>query len=366
MVRALLLDREREKQRAEAQAQRAREQQQRADDLYLENLHLQIELGRLKKWYYGPRADRLQSEGDLAQMLLSFAETLDRKPVNPEDVPPQSEPEAELRRVRRPKGRRRVADFENLPVTTQVHELSAEERICPCCGIERKEIGQEESWQVEYFPGHFERIHHVRKKYGCAVCETNGDNPRIETAAKPEAAIEKGLAGPGLLSYIVTSKFSDYLPLYRLEDIFLRQGFEISRATQSVWCGDVADLAEPLYELMTDQVRASHVVSTDDTIMPMLRTGHCARARMWVYVGDAAHPYNVFDFTLSRGRDGPKYFLKDYNQVLLADAYGLPTVGTTAWWLATASYALAAGRISGARSSTRKKRLPRSRRRPSS
>jgi hypothetical protein len=43
---------------------------------------------------------------------------------------------------------------------------------------------------------------------------------------------------------------------------------------------------------------------------------------MWVYVGDADHPYNVFDFTLNRGRDGPARFLKDYNQVLLADAYG--------------------------------------------
>jgi transposase len=322
MVHALLLERAQEQQRSEAQAQRAREQQQRADDLYLENLRLQVELGRLRKWYYGPRADQLQSEGELAQLLLGFAETLDRKPVNADDVPPHSEPQEELRRVKRRKGRRRVQDFENLPVTTQVHELSAEERTCPCCGIERKEIGQEDSWQIEYFPGHFERIHHVRKKYACAVCETNGDNPRIETAAKPEAAIDKGLAGPGLLSYIVTSKFADYLPLYRLEDIFARQGFEISRATQSVWCGDVADLAEPLYELMADEVRASHVVATDDTIMPMLRTGHCAKARMWVYVGDAAHPYNVFDFTLSRGRDGPKYFLKDYNQVLLADAYG--------------------------------------------
>ena len=68
----------------------------------------------------------------------------------------------------------------------------------------------------------------------------------------------------------MTSKFSDYLPLYRLEDIFARQGFEISRATQSVWCGDVADLVEPLYELMAERVRASHVVATDDTIMPML------------------------------------------------------------------------------------------------
>jgi transposase len=315
MVRALLLEREQEKQRIA-------EQQQRADGLYLENLRLQVELDRLRKWYYGPRADQLQSEGDLAQLLLSFAKAMDHKPINPSDLPPHPEPEEELRRLKRRKGRRRVADFENLPVTTHVHELSPEERKCRCCGIPRNEIGQEDSWQIEYFPGHFERIHHVRKKYACAVCESNGDNPQIETTAKPEAAIDKGMAGPGLLSYIVTSKFNDYLPYYRMEDIFARQGFEISRATQSVWCGDVGDVAEPLYELMADQVRASHVVATDDTIMPMLRIGHCAKARMWVYVGDEAHPYNVFDFTLSRGRDGPKYFLKDYNQVLLADAYG--------------------------------------------
>lgn len=134
--------------------------------------------------------------------------------------------------------------------------------------------------------------------------------------------MEKGMAGPGLLAYIVTSKFSDYLPLYRLEDIFERQGFEISRATQSIWCGDVADLVEPLYELMGERVRQSHVVATDDTIMPMQSVGKTKSARMWVYVGDQAHPYNVFDFTLNRGRDGPSYFLKDYRQVLLADAYG--------------------------------------------
>jgi transposase len=120
----------------------------------------------------------------------------------------------------------------------------------------------------------------------------------------------------------VTSKFSDYLPLYRLEDIFERQGFEISRATQSIWCGDVADLAEPLYELMAKRMRQSHVVATDDTIMPMQSVGKTKSARMWVYVGDEANPYNVFDFTLSRGRDGPTYFLKDYREVLLADAYG--------------------------------------------
>ena len=308
VIRSLLLERDGEKRRA--------------DDLQVENLRLQLELERFRKWYYGPRADRLQSDNDLAQMLLHFAEAMDRKPVNPDDVPRDAKPEEELRRVKRRQGRRNLANFENLPVTTHVHELSAAERACPCCGVERKEIGADESWQVEYLPGHFERIHHVRKKYACPGCESNGDNPRIEAAAKPDAAIDKGMAGPGLLAYIVTSKFSDYVPLYRMEDIFQRQGFEISRATQSVWCGDVADLVEPLYELMAERVRSSHVVATDDTIMPMLSKGKAANARMWVYVGDDAHPYNVFDFTLNRGRDGPKYFLKDYRQVLLADGYG--------------------------------------------
>lgn len=309
MVHALLLEREAEKRRA--------------DDLHIENLRLQTELARYKKMYYGPRVDRLRTDGELAQLLLSFAAVLEQKPINPEDVPPRTaEPGEELRRVRRRKGRRNLAGFENLPVTTHVYELSVEERVCPCCGVERKQIGQQESWQIEYIPGHFERIQHVRKKYACPACESDGESPNIETAAKPEAAIDKGLAGPGLLAYIVTSKFGDYLPLYRLEDIFARQGFEISRATQSVWCGDVADLVEPLYELMAREVRASHVVATDDTIMPMLSREKCANARMWVYGGDDAHPYNVFDFTLNRGRDGPKYFLKDYNQVLLADGYG--------------------------------------------
>jgi transposase len=311
-----------EKQRADKHEQRAAEQTRRANDLHVENLRLQLELDRYRKWYYGPRADRLQSTADLAQFLLNFAEGMDLKPVNPDDLPPRSEPEEELRRVKRRKGRRNLANFDNLPVTTQVHELSAAERACPCCGIERKEIGTDESWQVEYLPGHFVRIHHVRKKYACLGCESNGDNPRMETAAKPDAVIDKGMAGPGLLAYIATSKFSDYLPLYRLEDIFARQGFEISRATQSVWCGDIADLAEPLWELMAERVRASHVVATDDTIMPMLSKVKTTNARMWVYVGDDDHPYNVFDFTLNRGRDGPKYFLKDYRQVLLADAYG--------------------------------------------
>jgi len=307
-------------QESDRQEKRAEEQSKRADELYLENLCLQVELARYKKATYGPRADRL-SESQLAQMLLEFAEAFEQKPLHLEDLP-QAEPEPELRKVKRRKGRRALANFENLPVNKQVYELSTEQRLCPDCGVERKEIGSEESWQIEYIPGHFERIQHVRKKYACPSCESAGENPRIAVAAKAETAIEKGFAGPGLLAFIVTSKFADYLPLYRLEDIFQRQGFEISRATQSVWCGDVANVVEPLYQRMAELVRKSHVVATDDTTLPMLSPGQTHPARMWVYVGDEANPYNVFDFTLDRGRDGPKRFLKEYTEVLLADAYG--------------------------------------------
>jgi len=298
----------------------AEQLRQRADDLYLENLRLQQELERYKKATYGPRADRL-SMNQLAQMLLEFAEALEQKPINLEDLR-EAEPETEVRRVKRRTGRRALANFENLPVNTYVYELSAEERPCPSCGVERQEIGSEKSWQIEYIPGHFERLEHVRKKYACPSCERAGENPQIEVAAKAETAIEKGFAGPGLLAFIVTSKFADYLPLYRLEDIFERQGFEISRATQSVWCRDVADVVEPLYQRMAERVRKSHVVATDDTVLPMLSPGQTQPARMWVYVGDETNPYNVFDFTLNRSREGPKEFLKDYTQVLLADAYG--------------------------------------------
>ena len=159
MVRSLLLERDRETQRAEEQQRRAEDQQRRAEEsqrqaeeLRVEMLRLQLELERYKKWYYGPRADRLQSSGDVAQMLLEFAGELDRKPVHPDDVPPIAEPAEELRRVRRPKGRRNLANFENLPVTTHVHELSAQERACPGCGAPRQQIGADESWRSNIMP----------------------------------------------------------------------------------------------------------------------------------------------------------------------------------------------------------------------
>ncbi|HVA64750.1 MAG TPA: IS66 family transposase [Terriglobales bacterium] len=318
MVRALWLDRER------AGQERA-EEQKRMRALELDLLRLSHQIDWFRKRYYGPRADRLEGDAALGQMLLEFSAELEQRPVNRDDAPAgPSESDSQLRRVKKRRGRRNLAKFEALPERIVVHELSPAERACVGCGAERQEIGQEESWQLEFVPGHFERLHHLRKKYGCAGCEQRGEGPKIEAAAKPAAAIERGLAGPGLLAYIVTSKFADYLPLYRLEDVFERLGCEVSRATMSVWCGDCADLVEPLYQLMAGRVRQARVIGTDDTPMPMQDpgAGQARTARMWIYRGDDSQPYNVFDFTLSRKRDGPARFLQDYRQTIVADAYG--------------------------------------------
>jgi transposase len=306
--------------------------QSRMDALEMKSLRLEMELLRYKKWVYGPRADRLASLGEVNQMLLGFGEDLDTRPVStadPEEIASgdkeaMKEDAAPPRRIGR--GRRNLAAFDALPVTRCEHDLPEGDKPCPCCGTLREKIGAESTWQIEYIPGRFERIEHIRFKYACKACErsASSDGPQITRADKTTAPIDKGLAGPGLLAFVVTGKYADYLPLYRLEGIFERSGFEVSRATQSLWCRDVAELVGPLYNLMVRRVLESRVVGTDDTIMPMLRpgAGKAARARMWVYVGDGDHPYTIFDFTLSRSRDGPAKFLKGYAGMLMADAYG--------------------------------------------
>ncbi len=312
----------------------------RSLDLETRSLRLEMELLKYKKWMYGPRADNLSSLNDVDQMLLVFGEELDRRPLTAADMADiaagdnDTKNDATTRRVRRGRGRRNLALFDNLPVRRHEHDLPEQDKPCPCCKKMRERIGQDTTWQIEYIPATFERLEHVRFKYACTHCEQSAspNGPQIQRAEKPgggpgSTPIDKGLAGPGLLAFIVTSKFSDYLPLYRLEDIFGRSGFEIARSTMSLWCRDVAEMVTPLHELMIQRVLASRVVCTDDTIMPMLpppgsRAGKASNARMWVYVGDDDHPYNVFEFTPSRSRDGPARFLKQYRGTLMADAYG--------------------------------------------
>jgi hypothetical protein len=160
-------------------------------------------------------------------------------------------------------------------------------------------------------------IQEACQKYACPKGCT------VVTAGKPSAPIEKSLPGPGLLAQVTVSKYGDHLPLLRQEQIFQRQGVELSRQTMCDWMRECADLVSPLYELMKQRVLGSKALQTDDTPVPVLdaelprtRTG-----RIWTYVGDDEHPYTVYDYTPTRSRDGLEEFLKDFGGFLQADAY---------------------------------------------
>lgn len=297
---------------------------QQRDAYYLEKLRLEVRLAKALKQAYGPRADRLADPG---QLLLDFGGLLNGLAIDAEDLPiglddAESSQRPASRRLRT-RGRRDIGSLDHLPLIEQVYELTDKLCQCPTCQATREKIGAAISYTIEYLPGSFVRIKHVQHKYACRACEQNGDNPNITLAAKTNGSpIDKGLPGPGLLAYVVLAKFSDYLPLHRLQHIFARQGFELDRSTMCLWLADVARLVRPLYDRMVQRALESHVLATDDTEMPLWRPGKAQKARMWIYRGDDAHPYNVFAFTERRQRDGPAAFLKDFRGTLLADAYG--------------------------------------------
>jgi transposase len=146
---------------------------------------------------------------------------------------------------------------------------------------EADRIGEEVSGRLEYVPASLVVIEEASQKYACPKGCT------VVTAEKPGAPIEKGLPEPGLLAQVAVSKYGDHLPLHRQEEIFRRQGVELSRQTMCDWMRGSADLVSPLYELMKQRVLGSKAVQTDDTPVPVLdpafprtRTG-----RIWTDVG---------------------------------------------------------------------------------
>jgi transposase len=154
-------------------------------------------------------------------------------------------------------------------------------------------------------------------------CQLLDPGAVVIAAPRPAMPIAKGLPGPGLLAHLIVSKYTDHLPLHRLERVYERQGVSLHRSTLSDWLAACTDLLRPLYDLMVRMVLQSRALHTDDTTVKMqeLVTHLLSTARFWVYLGDAAHPYNVFDFTVNRKRDGPQRFLADYQGYLHADAF---------------------------------------------
>lgn len=272
---------------------------------------LQQQLEQLRRRLAGHKSEKLNPN----QPLL-FPELAAAAPSATQAAPP---PTSEQPAKRRGHGRNGLNP--RLRRERRVYELEESERRCPCGGLCVK-FGEETSEQLDYIPASLFVVEHVRTKYACPNC-----HDQIIVAAKPEQPIAKGLPGPGLLAQVITCKYADHIPLNRFENICRRQGVELSRSTLCDWMKASADLLTPLYDLMVSLVLASRSVHTDDTRVPCQdpeQPGKTVSARMWTYLGDEDHPYNVFDFTTTWSRAGPRQFLTEkagtFQGILQADA----------------------------------------------
>src|SRR5215468_3736541 len=256
----------------------------------------------LKRLLFGPRRERLP-EAPGQQHLFDA----DPPPSVPEG-PPDPEPAAGSPAPRRRQGHGRREIPDHLPRQEVRHDVAPHERVCSC-GREKAPIGEDVTEQLDYVPGKLVVLRHVYPKYACACCKDG------VTSAEPVAnPIERGLAAPGLLAFVLVSKFSEHLPLYRQQDVLSRHGIFLARSTLCGWLARCAGLLRPLVELMRQRVLQSAVIQADETPVQVLdstrdstRTGY-----FWAYIGDRDHPYTVYDYRDSRGREGPAEILKDF------------------------------------------------------
>ena len=271
---------------------------------------LQHQLEQLLRWRYGQKRERVDENQMFFQALALVGAGTVPAPGT-ESASPAEAPGA----PRCGHGRKRLPS--NLPRKRVVYDVPAEQRHCPHCPETLQHIGEEVSERLEYVPASLSVIEEACQKYACPKGCT------VVTAQKPMAPIEKGLPGPGLLAHVAVSKYADHLPLTRQENMFRRQGVELARSTLCDWMRRCAELTEPLYRLMKQRVLSSKAVQTDDTPVAVLdpELTRTRKGRIWSYVGDAANPFTVYDYTPTREGEGPAAFLEDFAGYLQADAY---------------------------------------------
>jgi transposase len=276
-----------------------------------ENASLRHQLDLLCQRLFGKKSERVSPD----QLRLAFAQLANEPGAASEPVEMDSgeRPGPGRRRRIPPPGRRRLP--ETLPRQRLELDIPEADKIC-ACGHRKTRIGEAVTEKLEYVPASLRVIETARLKYACPHCHEG-----VVEAPAPPQALEKSLAGEGLLAHVMVSKYVDHLPLYRLERIFLRQGVDLSRTTLCGWVADVATALTPIGDELRRQVTAATYLQTDDTPVTILEaSGGSRKGRLWTYL-DPIGRQVVFDATPTHERDGPEAFLASFAGDLQADAY---------------------------------------------
>jgi len=277
---------------------------------------LRFELARLKRARFGRSSEKLEpvvAQLELAIETLEVDEAQQTAARSPAIVA-LIEQELEARKP----ARRPLPD--HLPREEVVHPAAC---ACPACGGALRKIGEDVTETLDYMPGRFKVVRHIREKFSCRACDT------VVEAPAPEHAIARGRAGAGLLAHIVVSKYDDHLPLYRQAEIFARDGVSLETSTLSGWVGATAAALKPLTDALATDLFGSDTLHADDTPVPVLApgAGKTKTGRLWTYVRDerpfagARPPAATFFYSPDRKGERPREHLKDFAGVLHADGY---------------------------------------------
>jgi transposase len=175
--------------------------------------------------------------------------------------------------------------------------------------------------ELQFIPAQLKVLEYWQEK---AVFEQDGDE-RILAAARPVHPLGKCTATTSLLAYIITSKYADGLPLYRLEHMLKRLGHEISRTSMAHWVIRLDDVFKPLINLMREVQNSSDYLQADESRMNVLKEdGKTAQSDKWMWLtrgGPPGQPSVLFEYDPSRAGNVPVRLLDDFKGILQADGY---------------------------------------------
>ncbi len=284
----------------------------------LEIEKLKIQIARLKRMSFGASSERIRRELEQLELKLEELETAEAEAEAAAETAPAMAEEPAPEQAPAKKRRRKLP--EALPRREIVHEPDC---TCSVCGGALRKVGEDVTEILDYIPGRFEVIRHVRPAYSCRKCEAMTQMPM------PALPIPHGQAGPGLLAHVLIAKFCDHLPLYRQAEIYARDGVDLDRATLADWVGKAAWLVQPLAERIGAHIMAGGVLHADDTPVPVLAPGRgkTKTGRFWVYLRDerphagAAPPAVLYRYTPDRKGEHCRDHLASFAGHLHADGY---------------------------------------------
>ncbi len=112
---------------------------------------------------------------------------------------------------------------------------------------------------------------------------------------------------------------------YRLQDVFSASGWTPTRSTIDYQTDLAAEAIEELpREIPEVNKECSRSMRLIEKMHEAQRKGDKSLgAKMWAYSGGTDAPYDVFDFRVSRLRDGPAELLESYSGHVMANCHHL-------------------------------------------